>query len=206
MKARPIAMMAACIVAIAACSQSTPTPPAATDATVAAATDAAARAEHAANQALTASTGASSGSSWSYDTQTDEMRGTTSYLASISSENEVSVGPPYDDDNARLTIRKRPEDGLSVIVRAPGQFLCNSYSGGHVSVKFDGGPIERYSCSEPSDSSTGVIFVNSEQKFVTKLKAAKRVIIEAEFFQAGAHQMIFNVGGLDFPSKTAVAK
>jgi hypothetical protein len=138
-------------------------------------------------------------SEWRYDTQKDEMRGTTAYYASIDSENQVSVGAPYDDDVARLSVRKRPEDGLNIILRAPGQFLCHSYTEGYVSVKFDGGPIERYTCSEPSDSSSGQLFINSERKFLSKLKTAKRLVIEAEFFQAGRKQMVFNVASLEFP-------
>jgi len=140
-------------------------------------------------------------SGWSYDTSKDEMRGTTTSYARVDSENTISLGFPYDADNARLTIRKRSEDGTSVMIHAPGQFLCNSYNDDTVAVKFDSGPIQRFSCSEPDDATTGVLFINSEARFVSKLKSSKRVIIEANFFQAGRQQMIFKVGGLDWPQK-----
>jgi hypothetical protein len=140
-------------------------------------------------------------SNWTYDTQKDEMRGTTSSFATVSSENDLNFGFPYKGGPARLTVRKRPEDGLSVAVQVEGQFLCNAYSGATVAVKFDSGPIQHFTCSEPSDASTGTLFIDGEQRFVSSLKAAKKIIVEAEFFQEGKRQMVFNVAGLQWPPK-----
>lgn len=130
------------------------------------------------------------------------MRGTTSYFARVSSENVLRLGFPYDSDNARLTLRRRPSDGLSVMLSAPGQFLCNSWDDDTVAVKFDDGPIQHFTCAEPEDATTGLLFINSEGRFIERLKKAKRLIIEAQMFQAGPQQMTFNVEGLAWPPKS----
>jgi hypothetical protein len=142
---------------------------------------------------------------WSYRSDRDEMRNTTSHFASVSSENVLSLGFPYDAENARLVLRKRPSDGLSVMLNAPGQFLCRSYDDDTVAVKFDDGPIQRFTCAEPDDASTGTIFINSEARFVEKLKSSKRLIVEAQMYQAGPQQMTFNVEGLEWPPKSPAA-
>lgn len=140
-------------------------------------------------------------SNWSYDSDRDEMRDTTTYYATVNSESEVNVGFPYDAAKASITIRKRPSDGLSVLLQAPGQFLCRSYADDTIAVKFDDGPIQRFPCGEPSDASTGLLFIRSSARFVDALKKARRVIIEVEMYQAGAQQMTFQVEGLEWPPK-----
>lgn len=139
---------------------------------------------------------------WSYDTQRDEMRDATSYFAIVRSDTAINLGFPYDADRATITLRKRPSDGQSVLLRAPGQFLCRTYNDDTVAVKFDDGPIQRFSCAEPSDASSGLIFINSEGRFIEKLKNAKRLIIEAEMYQAGPQQMVFSVEGLTWPPES----
>lgn len=151
-------------------------------------------------------TPAETGSRWTYTSSRDEMRGTVSIFAEISSENKLSLGFPYDTEEANLSLRKRPSDGTSVMLHAPGQFLCSTYSNKTVSVKFDDGPVQQFTCSEPSDSSTGLLFINSEKRFIEKLKASKRVIIEAPMFQAGRQQMTFNTEGLNWPPKPTDVK
>lgn len=139
-----------------------------------------------------------SASKWSYSEDVDQMRGSKTRYASVTSENELSFGFPYKGGRATLTLRRRPEDGLNVILDVKGQFLCSSFRNNTVAVKFDDGPIQRFACLEPSDARTGEIFINSENRFVAKLRKARTVIIEAEFYQEGRRQMQFDVAGLDW--------
>jgi hypothetical protein len=135
-------------------------------------------------------------SNWGYSDDKDEMRGTTTRYASLTSTNDVSFGFPYAGGKATLVLRQQREDGLRVILHVEGQFLCSSFRDDSVAVKFDDDPIEHFRCLEPSDGSTGVIFIRSEARFVAKLKKARAVVIEAEFFQEGRRQMQFDVAGL----------
>jgi hypothetical protein len=139
-------------------------------------------------------------SAWSYDDSKDEMRGTTTHFAQIESSNTLNLGFPYEGGSARLIIRKRPSDGLNIMISAHGQFVCSEYSNSAVvHVKFDEAPIQTYGCSEPGAATSDMIFINAEQRFLTNLKKAKKVIIEATFFDHGSEQMSFEVGGLQWP-------
>jgi hypothetical protein len=77
-----------------------------------------------------------------------------------------------------------------------GQILCHSFSDGHVSVKFDDQPIKRYGCDGASDGSSDIAFLSNETGFLANLKKAKKVIIEAEFYQQGRQQFVFDTAGL----------
>jgi hypothetical protein len=137
-------------------------------------------------------------SGWVYQRSKDEMRGTTSKFAVLKSSNFLIFGFPYKGGAARLALRQRPEDGLNVILTIDGQFLCSQFTNDTVAVKFDDGPIRRFECSRPKEESSGSIFINDEQTFLSRLRKAKKVIIEADFYREGPKQMVFNVGGLDW--------
>lgn len=138
-------------------------------------------------------------SKWVYSDDTDAMRGTKTFYATRLSDDEQKFDFPYKGGKAQLMLRRRPSDGLNVLVTIEGQFICHSDD--TVAVKFDSQPIQRYPCSEPSDGSTGVMFINNTKRFVTNLKTAKTVIIEAPFYQEGRRQMTFDVQGLQWPPK-----
>ena len=133
---------------------------------------------------------------WTYRSDADEMRGSKTRYASVESDTYLTLGFPYDPGPATLTIRERSTDGLSIMLSIDGQFMCRSYDDDTVSVKFDDGPIETYGCSEPSSGTTGLLFIDGEQRFVKKLRSAKKVIIEAEVYQAGNKQIAFSPAGL----------
>lgn len=137
-------------------------------------------------------------SNWSYNETADEMRGTKTRFASATANNSLNLGFPYDGGHARLTLRQRPEDGLNVFLSIDGQFICSEYSGDTVAVKFDDGPIQTYRCAEPAAGGTGLLFINGEKRFVENLRKAKKVIIEAPFYDNGRQQMTFDVAGLDW--------
>jgi len=86
-----------------------------------------------------------------------------------------------------------------------GQLTCHSMSGGRIAVKFDDGPIRNYGCNRPSDGSTEVIFIGNQQQFLSQLRRARRVVIEAEFFREGRQQLVFNVAGLNWGGNTSRA-
>lgn len=137
-------------------------------------------------------------SKWRYSEDTDAMRGTKTKYAMLESEDQLEFGFPYGSNKATLVIRQRPSDGLNIILEAKGQFLCNRFNSEHVSAKFDALPIETYGCSEPSDASTGVLFIEGSGRFLAHLKKAKSVIVEAPFFQNGRKQVTFDVRGLEW--------
>ena len=78
---------------------------------------------------------------WTYQTSDDAMRGTTTKYAATEALNEIHLDFPYGDQTPELMLRKRPQDGLNVMLRTDAQVLCNSFTDSYVSVKFDNGPI-----------------------------------------------------------------
>lgn len=138
-------------------------------------------------------------SKWTYNEQMDEMRGTVTKTARLTSSNEVNLQFPYGTVSGYIEVRKRPTDGLNVMFLVDkGQILCRSYSDGHVSVKFDDQPIKRYACDGASDGSSDIAFLSNESGFLANLKKSKKVIIEAEFYRQGNQQFAFDTAGLDW--------
>lgn len=127
------------------------------------------------------------------------MRGTTARRAWVTSENTLDFGFPYGRGNS-TNLNVRSDNGTDVYLKIErGQFLCNGFSdSSYVSVKFDDGPIQRFSCTGASDGSSDVAFISNSARFITALKSADRVIIEAEFFQEGRRQITFDTRGFEW--------
>jgi hypothetical protein len=138
-------------------------------------------------------------SKWDYSQSRDEMRGTTARSASLESNNTVDLDFPYGEVHGQLWIRQRPEDGLNVAFEVEkGQVLCHTYSDDYISMKFDDGPIQRFRCTGSSDGSTETAFITDEPRALAALKRAKRTIVEAEFFQKGRQQFVFDTARLQW--------
>lgn len=138
-------------------------------------------------------------SNWEYSDQKDEMRGTSSKLAQVKSDNTVDLEFPYGETHGQIWIRQRAEDGLSVAFEVEsGQVLCNDFGDSHVSIKFDDGPVQKFRCSGTSDGSNNVAFIDDARRALADLKKSKRAIVEAEFFEQGRKQFKFETAGLDW--------
>ncbi len=134
---------------------------------------------------------------WTYSEQKDEMRGAVTRFAELDAENTIQLDFPYGEQRGQILVRKSPQFGLDVLVGVPsGQIMCHSFSNSRINVKFDDGPIERFSCTDASDGTNNMIFVRNASSFLAKLKKSKRVVVEAEFFQNGMQQMVFETANL----------
>ena len=135
------------------------------------------------------------GSQWDYSSDEDAM-GRKRMFARITSTNTLRFGSPYDgSQHGMLTIRRTSQSGTNVIVNIErGQFLCGIEECA-VNVRFDAGPIQRFSASEPADHSSTVLFLNGEAGFITQLRKAKIVRIEATFYQEGSRSLEFCADG-----------
>lgn len=139
-------------------------------------------------------------SKWTYTEDHDAMRGSTAKFAMLNSENEVRFDFPYNGGSTgSITVRRRTQDGLQVMIGVDkGQFMCNSFSGTSINVKFDDGPIQRFNCTDTSSGEANTIFLTNPRRFLTALKASEKVIVEAEFYQHGPAQFTFDTTGLEF--------
>jgi hypothetical protein len=141
-----------------------------------------------------------SNSKWNYSEQRDEMRNRTDKFAELTSENEQEFSFPYSG-GSHLTIElqkyRKPETEVMLRLEK-GQFICHSYTGGSVSVRFDGGPVRKFACSDTSDADTTTIFLRPAGSFVAALKKSSKMTVEAEFFQEGIRQYTFDTRGLSW--------
>jgi len=138
---------------------------------------------------------AASGSTWTYNENKDAMRGTTMKFAQTQSDEKFQNSLGMNEQNTVLEVQKLAK-GYDVSIDNPNlQFTCSTLVTKRLAVKFDDGPIEHYNCTGSEGDKFGLAFLTKGDGFVSKLRTAKRVMIEAEVFQRGDVQMSFNVAG-----------
>lgn len=130
---------------------------------------------------------------WEIRTWKDEMRDAENKTACLTSTNRVQLNWPYQSQHVDLCIRKSARHGQDayVALQGSGQFICRSYDGCSVKVRVDDRPVAGYSASDASDGSSDIIFINSTSRFITAVRGARTILIEAEFYEAGLQQMRF---------------
>lgn len=134
---------------------------------------------------------------WTYFDQPDQITGKQIHFASVDASEKLDFNFPYSGGStANLQIRKHPRYGTDVILSIDkGQFVCR-VEGCSVMVRFDDGHATRYSANQPSDYSSTALFISPSSKFIASAKKAKRVVIEASFYQEGNRTIVFQIEGL----------
>lgn len=155
---------------------------------------------------------ASSAADWIVNYNNDEMRGTAQKTLQTQSDNDVEFDFPYNGGSKMYIVLRSKKTELkegqkaeelkpteAILAISKGQFSCHSFNDCHVSVKFDNGKIQKYSMSEAANGNSEVIFFEESSTFIKNIQNHKKVIIEAEFFQAGAEQFKFDLEGFANP-------
>jgi hypothetical protein len=138
-------------------------------------------------------------SNWSYSEDEDKMTNEKRFFASSVSTNEIEFEFPYNGgSNFTLTLRNMGKGNEIVLQVSKGQFMSGIMSSEHCRVKFDDGETVKYTYNSASDGSADVIFFDNSTKFLTKLKTAKKLMIEAPFFDAGRQVINFEIEGLSW--------
>lgn len=140
-----------------------------------------------------------SDSNWLYESSSDEMSSKNIYFAGIISGNTVDFGFPYNgEQHATLTLRTHPRSGKNIYISLnKAHFLCRSYDGCNVLVRFDENEPITFSASGTSDYSTNTLFINNYSRFISKLSKAKKLRISAEFYQNGTKTFEFDIAGFN---------
>jgi len=136
---------------------------------------------------------------WTYSEHADEMGRGTTKLAQIVSSNTVRFGFPYEGEtHATVKLRKSPKYGQDVMLRVErGQFV-SSYTSKSVTVRFDDGELWNFDVGEPADGTTGLLFIRDNEEFISQLRKARSLKIEADFYGQGPRVFEFDVHGLDW--------
>ncbi|MCW3125507.1 MAG: hypothetical protein JWO03_1165 [Bacteroidetes bacterium] len=130
---------------------------------------------------------------WSYESDTDKMTSKVVYYGSTDAKEPVKLKFPYEGSEASLVIARKNNQSLAYFKVTKGQILAaNPVNGGEIKVRFDSDQPETYQVSGPSDMSSETVFINSADRFITRLKKSKTLLVEVEFFDNGTRQVEFN--------------
>lgn len=143
-------------------------------------------------------------SPWSYSAENDGMTSRQVVYATTISTNSVDFGDPYSGGSTlEIALRKHPRVGTDAIIKiSKGQTHCD-IEGCGIAVRFDKGPVRRFSAISPTDGSSEALFITPTSSFISGLRHAKTATIEVEFFQEGRRQFSFNTRGLHWPPEKA---
>jgi hypothetical protein len=139
---------------------------------------------------------AASESPWYYKTDTDQMTSAVSKKAYTYVTDGLRLKFPYEDAAGTLMIRKK-EGKLSVMFNVTtGQIVsADDEHGKKVRVRFDSDPPEYYTVTGATNSQTTSIFLDDEEKFIKRLKTAKKLLIEVAFYDNPTQQIVFDTDG-----------
>lgn len=131
---------------------------------------------------------------WSYNEDQDKMTGKAKKTAVTTSDNSLSLGFPYSGTNyAQLIVRQHPQYGTDVILSIDkGQFLCSTYQGCPIQVRFDDAPPVKFNGAPSADHDSTYIFFKNSKSFITKAKKSKRILIQANIYKSGAPILEFS--------------
>ncbi len=133
---------------------------------------------------------------WEYGTEKDKMSGQEMFFNSIISTNELEFEFPYNGGSSfRLTVRNMGKENEILLTVSKGQFMPSIMNSDNVRIKFDEEAPMDISYNSADDASSDVIFLTSVSKIISKLKTAKKLMIEAPFYDAGRQIILFNVEG-----------
>lgn len=135
-------------------------------------------------------------SNWTYEETVDKMDNKKNLFASCTSTNQVYFDFPYSGGSTfTLMIRNANKSNEVLLSVSKGQF-STGIDGSRGRIKFDDEKPISISYTEPEDSRSDLIFLSPERMIINKLKKAKKVMIETEFFQEGRKSAEFDVEGL----------
>jgi len=130
---------------------------------------------------------------WTVEQTTDDLTGDSITLTHTTSINKIDFEFPYDGgSDMKIIIRKEGSRKDLILRVSKGQFL-SEYSRRPVEVRFDGGQVIKYNYQTPNNGDADYIFITNASAFISKLKSAKAVKIDAPFFKAGQSVFEFNV-------------
>jgi len=121
------------------------------------------------------------------------MRGTNRHIACLAATNEFELDAPYGG-GTRGDICFRQTTGGAVDAWVDvnrGQMICH-FRNCTISVKFDDGEVLSFRADRPSDGTSTMLFVADAARFLEQTRAARRIMVEAEFYRAGPQQMVFD--------------
>jgi hypothetical protein len=132
---------------------------------------------------------------WNYSEDVDQMDNTKRTIASLKADNTIEFDFPYGNSEFTINVRKWKGSTDVYLYCSSCQFIAGISGEKTYRVKFDDEAPFRVTANYSTDGSSDVVFLGSETKLITKLKTAKKLIIEPEFFDVGFKPVTFSVQG-----------
>ena len=140
-----------------------------------------------------ATQGVKQSSNWQYKEDKDEFDEKLKQYCGIHASNTIK-GAIFGVTPI-LTIRKYNKKAPDIFIKADGVVFGHPEDSDRVRLKFDDEKPFSVSFSGAADSSSDLIFLNSESKIISKLKTAKTLVIELPVFMEGNQRATFDVTG-----------
>jgi len=133
---------------------------------------------------------------WTNEENEDKMSGEKRFFTYTTSTNEIEFDFPYQGGSSfTLLVRNMGKANEVALTVSKGQFMPSIMNERSVRVKFDDEKPFNYSYAGTSDGSATTIFIVKANQFINKLKKAKKLMIEAPFYDAGMQIIYFDVEG-----------
>lgn len=138
-------------------------------------------------------------SEWTYPESVDRMTNEKKHYAELISSNKVDFKFPYNGGSTFIITLMRNNGKNDVLLTVDkGQFIHRFSSSNEITVKFDDGKPIKFPFVMPTDGSSDNIFIENSDKFISKLKKSKQLLIGAEFYQEGTQYIEFYTSGLEW--------
>lgn len=136
---------------------------------------------------------ATASAQWTYRTTEDKMRDTKAKFAELKSGNKAQLGFPYRGGSTLQLILRKDRDAETdvVFVLDRGQLPCHSNC--KIAAKFDDDEVSNWEGTGPASSSSDALFVDEAKDFLTRLKTAKKLVVEVLIYDHGRTQFTFTV-------------
>jgi hypothetical protein len=133
---------------------------------------------------------------WEYNTSEDKMTSNITKYATITSNESLSLDFPYEGNNLGYLKLRKKNGVLNILIMIDKGQISGSYENENVKVRFDDNKAITFSYSKPEDSSSDLIFIDNETKFLSKLKKSKKILIGLPLYQNGTQILSFTTENL----------
>ena len=135
---------------------------------------------------------------WKYAESKDEMTSKSVYQASLLSKDIAELDFPYDGGTS-LELNIRDNNGSkNVFVHASNGQITDDYQNKTLVVRFDDDAPIQFSVVESSDGDPEYRFIVDANRFIKRLKKAKKLKIQLKFYNNGLHVFDFDVKDFKF--------
>ena len=137
--------------------------------------------------------------SWVYSEEDDETSGDKIYSATLHSSNQVEFAYPHHGGSYfEFIIKNSGKENETILRVSNGQFMPSVRDSEALGITFDEGDFMSHNYSSATDGSADYIFLSNPDSLIKKVKNAKKLKIEAPFFNAGIQVIKFDVDSLQW--------